>query len=161
VNYYAGVDLSLTGTGVVVVDEEGKIITQKLVTSSSKTIIEERIINITYDALSSIYPYSPIYIEGLAFGARGSSMLELAALHYFVRIKLHSVKEKYKIIVPGTLKKFVTGKGSAKKELMLLNVFKKWGESFTDNNLCDAYCLARLALFEATPKNKTQLKLRK
>jgi len=26
---------------------------------------------------------------------------------------------------------------------MLLKTFKKWGVEFSDDNLCDAYCLAR------------------
>ena len=29
---------------------------------------------------------------------------------------------------------------------MLLKTFKKWGVEFDDNNLCDAYGLARMAL---------------
>jgi Holliday junction resolvasome RuvABC endonuclease subunit len=162
VNLYAGLDLSLTGTGVIVIDEEAKILYKKLISTTTQKIIEQRIIDITYEVFLTIPPYSTTYIEGLAFGARGISMLELAALHYFVRIKYLQNKEKYKIVGPGTVKKFVTGKGSAKKEMMLLNVFKKWGESFDDNNLCDAYSLARLALHESKPKPKktTQLKLR-
>ncbi len=52
----------------------------------------------------------------------------------------------FKIIAPGTLKKFVTGDGRAKKDLMLLKVYKKWGVEFSDDNLADAYGLARHAL---------------
>ena len=158
-NLYAGVDLSLTGTGAVLIDQDAKIIQQRLIVTTPKKIIEQRIMDINTEVLLSIPPFSIIYMEGLAFGARGSSMLELAALHYFIRITFLKNKDNYKVISPGALKKFVTGKGSAKKELMLLNVYKKWGESFKDNNICDAYCLARLALHEAQPK--TKLKLRK
>ena len=49
------------------------------------------------------------------------------------------------IVSPGELKKFVTGNGNAKKELMLLEVYKRWGLSLTDHNLADAYGLARVA----------------
>jgi Holliday junction resolvasome RuvABC endonuclease subunit len=51
----------------------------------------------------------------------------------------------------GTLKKFVTGVGAGKKELMWLGAYKKWGlgpEQIGDNNnVLDAYCCARFALF--------------
>jgi Holliday junction resolvasome RuvABC endonuclease subunit len=50
------------------------------------------------------------------------------------------------------IKKFITGTGTAKKELMLLKVYKKFGEEFQDNNICDAFCLGKLAAFRN--KNK-------
>jgi Holliday junction resolvasome RuvABC endonuclease subunit len=49
-----------------------------------------------------------------------------------------------------TLKKFVTGSGAGKKEAMWLGAYKRWGIDQdvlgTDNNVLDAYCLARAAL---------------
>jgi hypothetical protein len=38
---------------------------------------------------------------------------------------------------------------------MLLHCFKKWGEEFENNNLCDAYCLARMALEDMLIKQKS------
>jgi hypothetical protein len=49
----------------------------------------------------------------------------MGALHYYLRIFLLKKNVEYKIIAPGALKKFVTGTGTAKKELVLLNVYKK------------------------------------
>lgn len=48
-------------------------------------------------------------------------------------------------VPPMTLKKYVTGKGNAKKQEMLLQVYKRWGVEFTDDNAADAYSLGRLA----------------
>lgn len=48
-------------------------------------------------------------------------------------------------IPPMTLKKYATGKGTAKKQEMLLQIYKRWGVEFTDDNAADAYALARLA----------------
>jgi len=48
-------------------------------------------------------------------------------------------------VPPMTLKKFVSGKGTATKDVMLLNVYKKYGVELTDNNAADAYGLARIA----------------
>jgi hypothetical protein len=56
-------------------------------------------------------------------------------------------KGKYPLIIaPTTLKKYVTGKGTGvQKNQMLLNVYKKWGVEFTDDNAADSYGLAHLA----------------
>jgi hypothetical protein len=48
-------------------------------------------------------------------------------------------------IPPMTLKKYATGKGTAKKQEMLLQMYKRWGVEFNDDNAADAYALARLA----------------
>jgi len=48
-------------------------------------------------------------------------------------------------IPPMTLKKYAAGKGNAKKQEMLLQIYKRWGLEFNDDNAADAYSLARLA----------------
>lgn len=45
------------------------------------------------------------------------------------------------VVPPTSLKKFVTGKGNAAKNEMLLGVYKQWGVSFADDNQADAYSL--------------------
>ena len=46
-------------------------------------------------------------------------------------------------MTPTTLKKFITGKGAGPKDVMLLETYKRYGISFLDNNLCDAFGLAQ------------------
>ena len=48
-------------------------------------------------------------------------------------------------IPPMTLKKYATGKGTAKKQEMLMQMYKRWGVEFNDDNAADSYALARLA----------------
>jgi Holliday junction resolvasome RuvABC endonuclease subunit len=48
-------------------------------------------------------------------------------------------------ISPMTLKKYATGKGTSKKQEMLLQIYKRWGVEFSDDNAADAYALGRLA----------------
>jgi Holliday junction resolvasome RuvABC endonuclease subunit len=59
------------------------------------------------------------------------------------------------VVSPSTLKTFVCGrgKGKAKKELMLMRCALKFKQEFEDNNICDAYCLARYAI-----KNSSKLR---
>lgn len=144
--YFIGIDPSLTGTGICIIDRNCKLLSSSLIATKAKDTIEVRysviIENIkTIDNLHS----SIIAIEGIGFGCRGQGMFQLAGLHYVIRYFLWKRKIKFMIVPPTTLKKFVTGKGNSKKELMLKTVYKKWGMDFDDNNVCDAYGLARYA----------------
>ena len=47
-------------------------------------------------------------------------------------------------VPPSTLKKFVTGRGNAAKNEMLLHVYKRWGREYSDDNMADAYALSML-----------------
>lgn len=48
-------------------------------------------------------------------------------------------------VPPATLKKFATGSGKASKQEVMSAVAKKWGPEFTDDNMADAFVLARMA----------------
>lgn len=85
-------------------------------------------------------------LEGYANGSKFGR--EIAGeLGYAVKrsLRYHPQKLYPTIVPPTSLKKFVTGKGNAKKNEMLLGVFKRWGVEFTDDNEADSYALARLA----------------
>lgn len=63
---------------------------------------------------------------------------------------------KYPTIVqPTLLKKYATGKGVAPKNTVLMSVYKRWGVEFTDDNLADAYTLARIAHAIENPSDET------
>lgn len=62
-------------------------------------------------------------------------------------------------VAPGTLKKFVFEKGNASKELMVKEVYRRWGFDTTSNDQADAYGLFRLGLVMAEvcePENQAQ-----
>ena len=59
---------------------------------------------------------------------------------------------KFKPIAPTTIKKFVTGNGQCKKNLMLLQVYKKFGIEFDSDDECDAFSLAKFALGQSKGK---------
>jgi len=157
-NYFIGLDLSLTNTGLVILDENEKILEKKLISTKPVDVIEKRLIFIQTEILSCLTKYmigATIFVEGLSFGSSGQRMLELAGLHYLVRTTFFNMVSpafRYEIIPPTQIKRFITGTGTAKKELMLLKVYKKFGEEFQDNNICDAFCLGKLAAFRN--KNK-------
>ena len=151
---YIGIDPSLTGTGIVVLDESGNVLGKDLISTKASHKIEDRLKTIwsrlkyiIWDFADKPVPGCTIAVEGLSFGSKGASMLELAGLHYLIRYMIDrefcGVRH---VVPPQTLKKFVCGKGNVKKEQMLLQTYKRWGMEFQDNNICDAYCLARYAM---------------
>jgi len=146
---FVGLDPSINATGVSVLDNCGNIVVERTFSVKDKDKLFERSL-IKYEEeisfIGKIINLGSVYIEGPAYQSSGQVILQMGALHFFTRVYLYKAGVNYKVIAPGTLKKFVTGKGNSKKELMLLKTFKRWGVEFEDNNMCDAYGLARMAL---------------
>lgn len=89
-------------------------------------------------------------IEGSVLASH--SALKLGELAALVKITLYDMMifENPDVAVPlqippMTLKKYATGKGNAKKQEMMLQIYKRWGVELNDDNAADAYALARLA----------------
>ena len=47
------------------------------------------------------------------------------------------------VVPPNSLKKFVTGKGSGPKNVMIAHVYRQWGVMFSDDNQADAFALEK------------------
>lgn len=95
-------------------------------------------------------PITDIAMEGTVNASFSASALgELAATVKLTLWVMFSHKKPLLAtplqIPPMTLKKYATGKGTAKKQEMLLQIYKRWGIEFNDDNAADAYSLARLA----------------
>ena len=148
-----GLDLSLAKTGVVILNDGEKVfegLIKSKPTGDSSREETVRLIEICNDIELTIEDNlgdeAPdiVVIEGLAFMAQGTSLVQLAGLNYMVRSMLVSQEWPFQIVAPSTLKKFVTGSGASKKDVMLLETYKVWGESFLDDNICDAFGLAKI-----------------
>lgn len=84
-----------------------------------------------------------IAMEGTVLASQ--SALVLGELSATVKLTLWDKSILPLQIPPMTLKKYAAGKGNAKKQEMLLQIYKRWGVEFNDDNAADAYALARLA----------------
>jgi crossover junction endodeoxyribonuclease RuvC len=152
VSKVVGLDLSLTSTGVVVLDETAKVLEQYVVKSSPVGPLQideaKRLSTITDKILEGVpSDASLVVIEGITFMmSKTTALVQLAAINYIIRIGLWKRDIPFVIVSPPSLKKFVTGKGVAQKDIMMLETYKRWGVSLTDNNICDAYGLARAGL---------------
>ena len=146
---FVGLDPSMRATGIIVLDEDAEIVEQKLFSCKDKEcLIEKELVNYEKEIefITNMVGRETVYMEGPAYQATGQRILQMGAIHFLTRLTFFKKNVEFKVIAPGTLKKFVTGKGNSKKDLMLLKTYKKWGVEFEDDNLCDAYGLARMAL---------------
>lgn len=98
-----------------------------------------------------------IFLEGYAFGCKHTERLcEFGGL-----LRWHLVDHDPELVevAPGSLKKFVAGKGSAPKDMMLMHCLKQWGYEAQGNDDADAYGLFRLGLCACgldEPRNNAQ-----
>lgn len=94
-----------------------------------------------YQELLSAPEINLVAMEGYASGAKfGREMA--GELGWAVKRAVITTLGLEPLVVPPTsLKKFVTGKGNAAKNQMLMGVYKQWGREFTDDNVADAYAL--------------------
>lgn len=84
-------------------------------------------------------------IESYSFGSRngGEYLGELGgSIRSVLRRHCVNVLE----VAPTTVKKFATGKGNAKKEVIIGHVQKRWNVLFDNSDEADAYVLYRIGL---------------
>jgi len=90
------------------------------------------------------------FVENYAYAARGN-VARLAELGGIIKHDLMCTwgmapGDKLFVVSPSTLKKYVLGSGVAEKSLILKTVLKKWKVDLDDDNIADAYGLARLGV---------------
>lgn len=82
-------------------------------------------------------------VEGFAF-ARPEQSHQLGALGYMMRIWLWSHQIPFVTVAPAALKKWASGSGKCKKDLILREVNRRWQVVIDDDNAADAYALLKL-----------------
>lgn len=137
-----GLDLSLNSTGV----SFGK-------TKLKKCITKTRIIapKKTKDTMEKIYfvkdnlrimikHFKPkkIYIEDLSLGSRGRGMFSLAKLHGVILYIIDRMGIPRVMLPPTTVKKEITGRGNAKKSLVLKALYKRFSLDIDNEDEADA-----------------------
>jgi crossover junction endodeoxyribonuclease RuvC len=149
--YFTGIDPSLASTGIVIIDELGKLQRSKVI--SVKQTGPARLVAIRNTVRYELAHFSEtpiidclaqVCIEHYAMGAKFGR--ELAGeLGGVLRVMMFENEIDYTEIPPLRLKQFATGKATAEKDHILLAVFKKWGVEFKTNDEADAFILAQMA----------------
>lgn len=153
---FIGMDLSITGTGVMFLDEDLRIRRYELIETSAKEHdlirlpgIAERVQEQVRGAIAEGFRTDEMYvlIENYSYGSQNSHLTRLGELNGYIKRVLLDYTIPWKriwVCSPNTAKKYVTGKGRGAKSQVMLQAYKKWEVDFADDNLCDAYVLARL-----------------
>lgn len=167
-----GLDLSLTGSGVVTMDSSGEIVFQNCAKSKPNPKITdiERFHQLSLDLLPSHFISHKTYvvIENYGYASSGD-ITRIAEFAGIVKDRLcfssagvlplpNVFPYNLTTCAPTTLKKFLTGRGNCEKALVLKEVLSRWGKDFDDHNVADAFglCLmGYLTVFER-PDNLIQ-----
>lgn len=161
---FLGADLSLTGSGLVVIDDSYNIV--KMDVFKSKVTGVERLFHLrnTLDSFLAEFNKEDIKlvaIENYAYGKAKEGDGRVFEIGEWGGIfRLYMFDNNYNFILPSPtqVKKYITGKGEAKtkKELIILDIYKKYGIEIRQADMADAYVLARIAKdFYNSEKNLT------
>lgn len=144
---WVGLDQSYSGFGIVKLDSDGEI--QKALWKFPPKGSDGVRLGDIYVSLVTLFTqckdtYDEVHVamEGYANG-RTFNREKMGELGGIVKMSHATVFGTDPTILPPTsLKKFVTGKGTASKEDMIKAVQLNWAEDVTNNNIADAYGLA-------------------
>lgn len=139
-----GIDPS-TKCGVAVCDEDKILFTAEI--EFPKLIGFERISAIVDRILMIKEKWKPevVVIEEMFVG-HASSAITIIQIGTVIRWFLWQDNVNYRNVHPGALKKFATGKGNAKKDQIMMAVYKKWGFESSTDNIADAVVLAKMGI---------------
>jgi len=152
-----GLDLSLTHTGVVVLDLDGDnpVMVDVIKPKTNKEIRLVEIRDKVNDFVTRCNP-TLIVLEGYSFASQGRAVYDIGEMGGVVRVHLYESKRRYMVVPPHSLKKFVTQKGNSPKQIMIREVYRRWKREFDDDNICDAYGLAKVGQAVLALENGTK-----
>ncbi|MBY0560039.1 crossover junction endodeoxyribonuclease RuvC [Hyphomicrobium sp.] len=145
-----GIDPSISGTGIVLLQENGTSKPELLVEHEIKPEGKglERTRSIAINVLKLVHNWQPdaIVLEGYSLGKNPNSTIPLVELGGILRLMMMIDGLKWYDPRASKLKKFVTGKGNTQKDQMMMYVLKRWDHTSMTNNTADAYGLACMGL---------------
>lgn len=133
------IDQSLTETGYWIDNE----INGTIKTNSKDNIIK-RLIVIREKLKELLINENPniVVMENYSFGSTNTKFTFTAGeVGGMIKLLMYDNNIEVVLVAPTLLKKYVCGKGNAKKEQILLQAYKRFNKEFSNNNLCDAFCL--------------------
>ncbi|MNR93676.1 Crossover junction endodeoxyribonuclease RuvC [compost metagenome] len=140
---FVGIDPS-SETGLVILDRDGNYEDGFEIVPSGATRTEV-IDDIVNKIMDNIEPGDEVAIEGFSYGSTGKGVDFQYGLGHAIRLELYRSEFKWTEVTPTQVKKFATGKGTTKKENMILPIMRHWGFEHNSNNVRDAFVLAQVA----------------
>ncbi|MGM1048369.1 MAG: crossover junction endodeoxyribonuclease RuvC [Bacillota bacterium] len=140
---FVGIDPS-GETGVTILDKDGNYLDGFEIAPSTKNKTE-KICDIVDDVMGNLELGDVIAIEGFSFGSKGKGIDFQFGLGHAIRLHLYRNGIEWIEVTPSQVKKFATGKGTTKKENMILPIMRHWKFEHDSNNVRDAFVLAQVA----------------
>lgn len=153
-----GIDPSLCGCAVMVLDADGVILANEIIKSSpSGGMVGNRMARIhemvgKIKAIVDVFIPTAICLEGYSLGSNMPGVSDRVEFGGLLRYVLWRSERRVIEVPPTTLKKFVTGKGAfpgGGKVPLIVALTSKYGVQFKSDDAYDAYGLARLAMMIA------------
>lgn len=156
-----GVDISLTGPAVCVASGaphskarvDSGITVESAVFRAGKELRGPERLSVVARAITDwlhsrgvLYPGVVFVQEGYAFSRQQAH--SLGEIGGCVRRVIWEAGCNLIVPPPSTLKKFITGKGSGDKSVIIKHVYKHWGFDVDNDDQCDAFCCALVGLFD-------------
>jgi Holliday junction resolvasome RuvABC endonuclease subunit len=152
--YIVGADFSMTGTGLVAVDWDGKIVDSKDVgTGNDDGMTQKERVNLLkgeFETFIEKYPCSLFCYEKISVVS--SKAVDLSMVQSQMFTTLCKMEESFKdptysvSAAIGTIKKGVSGSGASDKCIILKDILFKWGENINSDNIGDAYGAVRVGM---------------
>jgi len=150
-----GLDLSATGTGIVVLGPpkfnavgcnpkllvEYQVPTKELLGMKRVDAIMTKIMD-----LREQHTPSRIVVEDYAIGKFAGSSLPAIEVGAILRYMMFAHKQPIILVPPTQVKQFASGKGNSKKSEMMMHVLARWGHTSKTDNTADAYALSAIGL---------------
>jgi hypothetical protein len=152
---YIGIDLSISSTGIVVLDGNTTepLLAEAILSKKPDRGDLDRFIDIAErisDKIGSVRVVGEIALfvlmENMAFGAKGqlTRLAELRGIVQYQLLKNLHIRVLYASIQ--TLKKYAAGRGAGKgKGPVMVGCYKSWGFETQCDDIADAYVLAQMA----------------
>lgn len=150
---FIGIDQSVLHTGVCILNDDASVSFLGLI-EPKKLRNHERLAYIR-DGLTAVMAnlrFATGVMEGYSYNSINKKFL-LGEVGAVIKLALFDHCDACFDAAPKQLKKFVCSKGSASKEDVMFSIEKQWGLVLQDDNLADAYGLARIGYEIARPSS--------
>ena len=162
--YFAGVDPSITNTGIVVLNDRMEVVEARESSSEiKKSVIRStnalRLKLLRQYLQNTLEAYSELCVayEHYSFQSvnKAFSLGELGGVYKLALFEL-TESEPY-LVPPGKLKQFAVGTGAASKEAMVEQASKEGFQYCESHDLVDAYFLAKFCMYLILPREAVKL----
>lgn len=157
--FFIGIDTATRNTGVCILSDTSDV-GEFFLVSVPKKLHGGALLSFFHGEISKIMKsrvFSFGAIEDGSFGSAGR-IFQLGMVNGIVQLEWTKHATPYATAAPTQVKKFFTGNGRAKKPDMMARATALHGKDVSDDNMADAYALARLAraLHLGVPKTREE-----